>query len=114
LESSIKNVVSNLSVLILSVGFLGVGMVKMVNHPQTIQSFVNWGMPSWSMYVIGLFELCLAIALFYKPTRLYAIYATALHMLGAFSVHLYHQEYDQFYGPAMVTVLITALFFAEK
>jgi uncharacterized membrane protein YphA (DoxX/SURF4 family) len=110
---TIKKAISILTVLFLSVGFLGVGMVKLVDHPETIASFAKWGFPSWFMYVVGVFEILLAIALFYKPSRKIAILLTLLHMVVALTIHILFKESDQLYGPILVITLAIFLFFAE-
>jgi uncharacterized membrane protein len=111
---TIKRAISILAILFLSVGFLGVGMVKLVDHPETMTSFAKWGFPSWFMYVVGVFEILLALALFYKPSRKIAIVATLLHMAVALTIHIVFNESDQLYGPILVITLAILLFFAES
>jgi uncharacterized membrane protein YphA (DoxX/SURF4 family) len=111
---SIKKVISLLTTLLLSVGFMGVGMVKMIDHGPTLASFAKWGFPSFAVYLVGLFEIVLALAIFYKPSRKFAAIIAILHMIIAFSIHIVFQEPEQFYGPILVLTLSFFLLFAES
>jgi CDP-diglyceride synthetase len=114
LTGEIKAALGKIALLILSVGFLGVGMLKLISYPSLVASFQKWHLPSWSIYVVGLCELCIAVALFYSPWRKKTIVAAALLMAGAITIHLMAGEVSQLYGPTVVLLLLAMLWVSES
>lgn len=110
----LKSAISNISLLILSVGFLGVGMLKLTAYPAMVESFQRWGYPVWFMYFTGCFEIALAIALFYEPWRKKAIPASAVLLLGATATHIWASEWSQLYGPSVVLVFLALFAVTQK
>lgn len=109
----IKAALGKIALLVLSVGFLGVGMLKLISYPSMHASFQRWNLPHWSMYVIGVLELTLSIALFYQPWRKWAMITTAILMVGAITIHLIAAEWSQLYGPTVVLFLLALLWLSE-
>lgn len=109
----IKKGLNILTVLILSVGFLGSGMLCLINYPELIGSFEKWGYSKIFMYTIGILELTVAIMVFHKPWRKYGILLGIIIMFGAIFTHVKSQEYDQLYGPILVLTLLFILFLTE-
>ncbi|MFN8319536.1 MAG: DoxX family protein [Saprospiraceae bacterium] len=113
LTAEIKAALGKISLLILSVGFLGVGMLKLISYPSLVVSFQKWHLPAWFIYVVGLSELCIAVALFYAPWRKKTIVAAAILMVGAITVHMMAGEVSQLYGPVVVLFLLAVLWVSE-
>ena len=105
--------IRSLLVLVLSVGFLGMGMLKVVSMPQLIAYWTYWGMPKWSLYAVGIYELMLAITLFFLPTRTKALWGTFFLMLGALCIHLIFGEYNYLAGPIAIIIACGLLYFVE-
>ena len=114
MTDEIKAALRNISILILRVGFLGVGMLKLIAFPAMVAAFEQWQLPSWSMYIIGVIELAIAVSLFYQPWRSKAILAAFALMLGAISVHLIAGQFSQLYGPLVVLLFASLLRFTES
>lgn len=110
----LKSAIRNLSLLVLCVGFLGVGMLKVTAYPVIVESFHRWGYPIWLMYSIGCIEVSLGIALFYEPWRKKAIPVSVALMVGALATHIWASEWSQLYGPAVVLVFIALLAISQK
>jgi uncharacterized membrane protein YphA (DoxX/SURF4 family) len=94
----------NLLILVLSSGFLGIGMLKLVEYPAIANIFSNWGFPLWSRYLIGITEICLAIGVFYRPSRKWSSVGIVLLMIGAIFVHIYFKENERLLPPVMILV----------
>lgn len=107
------NGLRSLLILFLSVGFLGIGMLKLVSMPDIIDYFKAWQLPLWSVYVIGAIELVLSVAVFYLPTRKQALIGLIVLMTGATGLHLYNQEYNYLIGPAVIILCSVILYLIE-
>lgn len=114
MTDSIKKAVNIFAVLFLSVGFLGSGMLCMVNYPQLVSAFELWGYAPIFMYAVGLIEIGIAILLFHKPWRRYGMILALLMMVGAIFTHVKSNEFNQLYGPLVVLTLLAILFFSES
>lgn len=113
MTDSIKKVFNIFAVLFLSVGFLGSGMLCLVNYPQLITSFEKWGYPKIFMYIVGVVELTTAIMIYHKPWRKYGMITAVIIMAGAIFTHIKSNEIEQLYGPLVVIILLSILFFSE-
>ncbi len=102
------------SMLFVCVGFLGLGMLKLMSYPAIVEAFQKWGLPSWFMISLGALEIILSIAIFYKPTRRIAQLIAAIVLTGALIVHLYHGESNQVYGPIVVGLLLFLNYIFDK
>lgn len=101
-------------VLFLSVGFLGIGMLKLVNMPEIRAYFEVWNLPAWSMYTIGFIEVLLSVMLFYLPTRSKALIGVAILMIGASALHFYNQEWTYLVGPGLILFASVILLLIEQ
>lgn len=113
-ESSFLDFLNKIIVVILSVGFIGVGMLKLVDYPSITLELLYFGIPSLFIYLIGLVELILAIAIFYKPTRLKALIGGMILMFGAFSLHVWVGDFSRLSGPIFVFIMLIVSFLIEK
>lgn len=108
----IKKAATIVTVLILSVGFLGSGMLCLTGYDQLTMAFSSWGYPRWFIYLTGILELAVALMIFHQPWRKHGIYLGYLIMTGALATHIKSAEYEQLYGPIIVLVLLTVLLFS--
>jgi uncharacterized membrane protein len=117
LDKAIKgtaiNAVRSLIILFLSVGFLGIGMLKLVSLPAIVEHFNIWGFPNWSLYLIGVIELSFALMVFYKPWRRIAAIAIVAFMLGVTGFHIYHTDLSYLIGPSVIILTALILFWIE-
>jgi uncharacterized membrane protein YphA (DoxX/SURF4 family) len=111
--SDINKALSVVIMMILSAGFLGVGMLKLIAYPNMVSSFEKWHYPSFLLYVIGIIELCISVMLFYKPWRKFGLYLIFIDMIGAIFTHINNNESSQLYGPCIVLPLAIILLFSE-
>jgi uncharacterized membrane protein YphA (DoxX/SURF4 family) len=105
--------IGNICAVILSVGFLGLGMVKLVGVQGVAEAFENWGYPHILIYIIGIVELILFVMFFMKKTRIIASIISIFMMTGAIYTHYTNQEMNQLYGPLIVIILCTVLLVDE-
>jgi uncharacterized membrane protein HdeD (DUF308 family) len=105
--------VANVVALILCVGFLGAGMVKLVGVQGVPDAFEKWGYPAFTQYLIGIIELGLFILFFLRKTRVLASIIALVLMAGAIYTHVANMESDQLYGPALIIFLSTVLIIVE-
>ncbi len=110
---SLKKGVTIFCILFLCAGFLGVGMLKLVNYPLINESFTKWGIPMYLKYLIGLFEISLSLCIFYKPYRKYAVFSALVLMVGAIYIHISHNETSQLYGPIFVCTLLISILISD-
>lgn len=103
-----------LLILLISGGFLGLGMLKLVSHPGMVGAFQSWNFPDYSIYIIGTLEMALSILIFYSPTRIKALILAIFFMIAAFNVHLIFSQFDQLYGPMTMLVMLVSLLIIEK
>lgn len=110
---TLKRGVTIICILFLSAGFLGVGMLKLVDYPSIVTSFQKWGIPVGFKYILGVFEILLAVGIFYKPWRKYAAFSALAVMIGAIFIHVTNDEMSQLYGPFFVVVLLVFLLISD-
>lgn len=116
MDQIIKDVISGVRmilILFLCGGFLGLGMLKMVDFPLMADSFASWNFPHYSMYLVGAFEIILSILIFYQPSRINALIISILFMIAAFSTHILFNQWNQLYGPILTLTLIVPLLIIE-
>jgi len=106
--------IRNLLILVLSSGFLGIGMLKLVEFPAIASIFFDWGFPLWSRYIIGVIEIIIAIGVFYQPTRLKASFGILILMLGATIVHIYFKETERLLPPVLIILGALSLIFLQR
>ena len=93
----------------LSVGFLGIGMLQVVGLEQIALQFKFWNLSPFIMYGVGLLEVIGSVMLFYFPTRLYGGLLLLLTMLAAIAIHLQHKEYSNAIVPLTISVFTACL-----
>jgi len=117
MDEILKNILisfKNILILVICVGFLGAGMLKMVELPALVAEFNYWGFPVWVMYVIGLIEIVLAIGVFYLPTRIPSLFAFIALMTGALLVHIVYGEYNFLIAPIFLSTLCAIIIYLES
>ena len=118
LDRAIRNTliggVRLLAILFLSVGFLGLGMLKLVGQPEIIEHFKTWNIPSVVMYIIGTFELVIAVGIFYQPTRKISSIITCFFMLVISGFHLVKGDYTYLIAPTVILFISFILFIIES
>lgn len=94
-------------IIIVSLFMVYSSMLKLVAFPGMEESFVYWGYPGWLMYVIGVLELIISVAIYIKSTRWYGLILLLMVMSGAVYTHLINIEYDQLSSSiCMITLTI--------
>lgn len=112
--TEIKKAVSLFLILMLSVGFLGVSMLKLVPYPDVAATFERWGIPKVIMIMIGIIELMIGIFLFYPPTRKKSAFAGVILIIGAGIMHIVKSEINHIYGPLIVLSLLLGLIYSDN
>ena len=117
MDEILKNILAslkNIFIVIICVGFLGAGMLKLVELPALVAEFKYWGFPLWSMYLIGLVEILLSIGVFYLPTRIKSLIGLIILMFGAMTVHIIFGEYNYVLAPIMLSMLCGLIIYMEN
>ena len=114
MDQVLKQVLSAIKILlllILSVGFLGIGMLHLVALPEIVGYFDYWKLPLALMYSVGVVEVLGSIALYYEPTRYYGGFALLAIMVGALVIHIKNGEYNPAIIPAAIGLNILLFLF---
>jgi putative oxidoreductase len=117
MDEILRNILAsirNILLVVVCVGFLGAGMLKMVALPVVKAEFLYWNFPIWSMYVIGLVEIVLSLGVFYKPTRVNSIFALIVLMCGAGLVHIINKEMNYVVAPFGIIGMCAIILYLEK
>ncbi|HMP28801.1 MAG TPA: DoxX family protein [Saprospiraceae bacterium] len=117
MDEILRNILAslkNILIVVICVGFLGAGMLKLVELPSVKAEFLYWNFPIWSMYLIGLIEVALSIGVFYKPTRIYSLFALIGLMCSATLVHLTNDESGYILAPLSLSFLCVIIIYLEK
>ena len=83
-----KNKVQMVVTALLSLAFLGAGIMKLTGAEEMRQGFENWGYPIFFMYIIGLCEVAGAIGLWLRRFSYAAKVCFIILMAGAVLTHL--------------------------
>lgn len=102
-----------LSILFLSVGFLGLGMLKLVGQPEIVEHFNTWGIPTVLMYGLGIFEILLSIGVFYTPYRRHTALFIAIFMILVSGFHILKGDFSYLLGPSFILLLAMVLYIIE-
>ena len=116
MDEILRNVlasVKNIFIVVICVGYLGAGMLKLVEYPTLVAEFNYWGFPRWSMYVIGLAEIALSIGVFYLPTRIASLFGLIALMAGAILVHVINDEINFVAAPIFLSLLCGGVIYLE-
>lgn len=110
MKENLKAAIRNILIVVLTLGMVGAGMIKLVGLEDVVVLFENWGFPAWSRIIIGMIELSIGVCIFIPQTRKYALVALLLEMLVASSIHIYFGEYYDVRGPLGVILGAGSLF----
>lgn len=116
LDEIFKNLIytfRNVFLLFLCVGFLGVGMVKLVDYPQIKDLLLSGGIPQLVIYLIGAIEVALSVLMFYQPTRHRALIGVIALMIGATIFHIYHSQWSYLTAPAIIIAVVLSILWIE-
>ena len=102
--ASLKAGIANVLIVVLCLGMVGAGMIKLMSLESVVEVWNSWGLPTWLRYVIGSIEFVIGLCIFIPATRKYAIVGLFLIMIGALSTHLYFGEYWDTRGPLLVMI----------
>jgi hypothetical protein len=100
--------------LVICVGFLGIGMLTIVGHPGIIAQFDYWSYPRWSMYLVGLVEVILSIVVFYHPAREKGLIGVILLMCGAGLTHLMFKQISYSFVPLIMIMICVCILYIER
>lgn len=101
---SLKTGIANVLIVILTLGMVGAGMIKLMSLEAVVDVWNSWGLPTWFRYIIGAIEFIIGLCIFIPATRKYALLGLFLMMIGALSTHLFFGEYWDARGPILVMI----------
>lgn len=111
---ALKIAIANILLVVLCLGMVGAGMIKLMSLESVVIAFENWGLPAWFRYMIGAIEFIAGLCIFIPATRKYALMILLLEMLGALTLHLIYGEYWDARGPVMVMLSSGLLLYLER
>ena len=94
--------------VLLSLAFLGSGIMKLTGSEQISQGFEKWGYPIFFMYVIGLCEVAGAIGFWLRRFSYAAKVCIILLMAGAVLTHLVFDSFQEAMPP-IILIILTAV-----
>lgn len=94
--------------ILLAGAFFIAGAAKLIGAKPLAAQFEEFGLPAWSMRIVGLLEVAGAIGLFLEPLRLWAAAGLAGLMLGAVANHLKVRHPVSKLVPAGVLLVLSA------
>ena len=94
--------------VLLTLAFLGAGIMKLTGAEQMSQDFEKWGYPIFFMYVIGLCEVAGAIGFWLRRFSYAAKVCILLLMAGAVLTHLVFDTFQEAMAP-IVLIILTAV-----
>lgn len=107
-----KNILAWVLAGLLSLGFLGAGITKLLGVEMQIKNLESWGYPLWLRYPIGLSEIAFATGLLLPAWRKWIVYA--IFGWGVVAIYTHAQatpsQLNMLVGPIMFLILNTALF----
>ena len=103
-----KSKVQMVVTALLSLAFLGAGIMKLTGAEEMRQGFENWGYPIIFMYAIGICEVAGAIGLWLRRFSFAAKICFLILMAGAVLTHL---AFDTFQDavPPIILIILTAV-----
>lgn len=99
MKMNLKEVMLKAAIFLPAVIFFLAGLSKIVDPTASYERFENWGYPTWFATVIGLVELCGAIALMISPLTGLAATVLGIDMLGAMLTHVNAGELNMLMTP---------------
>ena len=101
-----KSKVQIVVTVLLTLAFLGSGIMKLTGAGEIRQGFEHWGYPVFFMYIIGLCEVAGAIGLWVRRFSYAAKVCLIILMAGAVATHLVFDSLTQAMPPIILIVLI--------
>lgn len=103
-----KSRVQMVITVLLSLAFLGAGIMKLTGAEDMRQGFENWSYPIFFMYIIGICEVAGAIGLWLRRFSFAAKICFIILMAGAMLTHL---AFDTFQDavPPIILIILTAV-----
>ena len=92
--------------VLLTLAFLGSGIMKLTGGEDIRQSFEQWGYPVFFMYVIGLCEVAGAVGLWLRRFSYAAKVCLIILMAGAVATHLVFDSLTEAVPPIILILLI--------
>ena len=92
--------------ILLTLAFLGSGIMKLTGAEEIRQGFEHWGYPIFFMYVIGLCEVAGAIGLWLGRFSYAAKVCLIILMAGAIATHLVFDSLTEAMPPIILILLI--------
>ena len=92
--------------VLLTLAFLGSGIMKLTGADEIRQGFENWGYPVFFMYIIGLCEVAGAVGLWLRRFSYAAKVCLIILMAGAVATHLFFDSLTEAVPPIILILLI--------
>jgi len=92
--------------VLLTLAFLGSGIMKLTGADEIRQGFENWGYPVFFMYIIGLCEVAGAVGLWLRRFSYAAKVCLIILMAGAVATHLVFDSLTEAMAPIILILLI--------
>ena len=92
--------------VLLTLAFLGSGIMKLTGADEIRQGFENWGYPVFFMYIIGLCEVAGAVGLWLRRFSYAAKVCLIILMAGAVATHLVFDSFTEAMAPIILILLI--------
>ena len=101
-----KSKVQMVVTALLTLAFLGSGIMKLTGAEEIRQGFEHWGYPIFFIYIIGLCEVAGAVGLWLGRFSYAAKVCLILLMAGAVATHLVFDSFKEAMAPIILIVLI--------
>ena len=111
---SFKAAIANILIVVLCLGMVGAGMIKLMSVPQLVEWWDGYGLPHWARYVVGIFEFVVGLCIFIPQSRRYALYGLIIEMIGAFTIHMAYEEFWDSRGPILVLIASATLLYLQR
>lgn len=95
--------------ILLTVVFFGAGLSKLIAAPKLAESFGGWGLPAWTMFVVGGLEVVGALGLWVPRVQGLAALGLVALMIGAIVTHLRVGEIPYALVPLLLSGLTAVL-----
>ena len=100
-----KSKVQMVITALLSLAFLGAGIMKLTGAEEMRQGFESWGYPIFFMYIIGICEVAGAVGLWLRRFSFAAKICFIILMAGAVLTHLVFDTFQDAVPPIVLIVL---------
>jgi putative oxidoreductase len=103
-----------LLVIVLALFFASAGLSKVMNPERHVDTFAQWGYPSWFVYFTGVVEVGGAVLLLVRSLRLYGVAILGVTMMVATLTHFQAGEMAAVPVPLVLFVLTVGLGVLER